>query len=96
MDDDLVFPMSSRLSCTTGASSILDITRPQSELDISPMGKHQSSSSFSVNTQENISGIPPHFSQSTYKNQRVSKCYCHDFPLITKFRVNFTTLNSEQ
>ena len=82
-----MFPMSTRLSyaATAGGGGGADSDMEQSRRDLSPgqgspMGPGlkpggrmvRSSSDPSINTQENIPGIPPYPSPPTYKNQRVS------------------------
>ncbi|XP_012945825.2 tight junction protein ZO-2, partial [Aplysia californica] len=74
MSDDFMFPMSTRMSFGAGADSDLDLPRPRDDLDVSPLQKKRlvrSSSDPSVNTHENIPGIPPYPSPPTYKNQRI-------------------------
>lgn len=76
MSDDFMFPMSNRMSIAGGAESDHEQPRPRDDLDVSPIRKKQlmrSSSDPSVNTQENIPGIPPYPSPPTYKNQKVSQ-----------------------
>ncbi|CAL1548287.1 unnamed protein product [Lymnaea stagnalis] len=77
MSDDFMFPMSTRMSLAAGAESDLDIPRPRDDMDVSPIRKKQlmrSSSDPSVNTHENIPGIPPYPSPPTYKIQKVTTC----------------------
>ncbi|XP_055873849.1 tight junction protein ZO-1-like isoform X3 [Biomphalaria glabrata] len=74
MSDDFMFPMSNRMSIAGGAESDHEQPRPRDDLDVSPIRKKQlmrSSSDPSVNTQENIPGIPPYPSPPTYKNQKI-------------------------
>lgn len=75
MSDDFMFPMSTRLSMAAGADSDFEAPRPRDDFDVSPIRKKtlmRSSSDPSVNTHENIPGIPPYPSPPTYKNQKVS------------------------
>ncbi|XP_059173109.1 tight junction protein ZO-1-like isoform X2 [Physella acuta] len=74
MSDDFMFPMSTRLSMAAGADSDFEAPRPRDDFDVSPMRKKtlmRSSSDPSVNTHENIPGIPPYPSPPTYKNQKL-------------------------
>ncbi|KAH9508486.1 hypothetical protein Btru_055324, partial [Bulinus truncatus] len=78
MSDDFMFPMSNRLSIAGAADSDHDLPRPRDDLYASPIRKKQlmrSSSDPSVNTQENIPGIPPYPSPPTYKNQKIPSDY---------------------
>ena len=74
MKDDFLFPMSHRLSYASSPESDMETSRPHSlyddQGDISPMTSHRklvrSSSDPSVNTQENIPGIPPYPAPPSY------------------------------
>ncbi|GFS16937.1 tight junction protein ZO-1 [Elysia marginata] len=86
ISDDFMFPMSTRLSyaAAAGGGGGADSDMEQSRRDLSPghgssLGQGlkpggrmvRSSSDPSINTQENIPGIPPYPSPPTYKNQRI-------------------------
>ena len=79
MSDDFMFPMSKGMSYgagyMSGADSDAELPRPRDDFDLKlPQKKRlmRSSSDPSVNTHENIPGIPPYPQPPTYKNQRVS------------------------
>ena len=90
ISDDFMFPMSTRLSyaAAAGGGGGADSDMEQSRRDLSPghgssLGQGpkpggrmvRSSSDPSINTQDNVPGIPPYPSPPTYKNQRVSRCH---------------------
>lgn len=79
INDEFMFPMSTRLSYAAGADSDFDLPRPKDDFDLNASTKKpllvRSSSDPSINTHENIPGIPPYPSPPTYKNQRVGSCF---------------------